>query len=1063
MFRLKLFAVVLCILSFSGISAEIYGNMIGGEPSESWEDGGQDFFVMFNSNIDNSVTLFGEDADNPQGDTCVDSSVFTLTDFHIPNDAIIEKAYIVWMGAVDPSKIGSPTDNTVTFKFQQAGDDPITNEQEITGADDGAGNGKLLTDAVSFEYEGMKFTDDVEVGCTETASGSIENDQDLGYFTYRVDITDFFKKIEEDNATAEKVEEGMFYGDYTFSGLDCTEHDNYRCKTTMVSAWSVFFVYKSKNIRAKKIYLYNGLAFVQGDKSVAEVSGFELPKYPVVRLTTMIAEGDPKLVEAFLPPEGIFLQGEGATSLFKLYNDCNPMQGTYVEVFNSVSSVVNWDPEAEETNQIQCVSGPEDATVNFGIDVDTFLLNSEENINLQEHLKKGNTSMEITLSVNQDAIFTNFMVISVDNKGSNFDIPIEASDTSKSKWNFPLDREKHFCACPSNDEGKISDYYCEKQTGFREFYYMVKIQNWGDEDADNVVVSDNLDELLDYVPGTTEFATHLVPGSKPEDDKYDDWEEITDKDGGVFPLSGDGYKISSKMRNCDQDNWTCADTIMVRYKVKPKSGTSKNYVFQNIAYIQDKISDEPYKSNRSYPLKLSPTTCIVDTQCSTPTQLMCGGEKKDEDECGEDLPPCPSGYMCNEEGECVDDKDLTCLNSTAEFELGKNSPISEGSEIIIPKDNGQQPLIVGQFTVQVTNCEKEKFFNIDAVTVNLTKGDNYFKFTDLELIHDISGNGVVDAEDKVISTGSLTDGRYVKFFIPKDEETSMSVKKFPGSTLNYFLVRTKVDYTQEDIKSSTTFNFYLESASSIEISDLGTALVQPGDLEFASYMLEPTGDFFVITIGPNDPPVPPLDQMNDDIPILQLRTKALTKENSISSLKIKIPSAGGFVKFGEKTGISAISLYIDSNKDGTGNVKVAEITEFDTISTTVTFKDFLQPISYLSGEEKYLVVHAEFNMVATPEGEDPLSAKIEIPNAGIVLSDRDVNAVQLPIRSKEFAYECKPGDENCEIEPEPEPDGCSCSVVSVGSKDSVAIGVLIMMLLAVIFRSFFSFGKKSNI
>ena len=66
------------------------GNMIGGEPAKSWEDGGQDFFVMFNSNIDNKIKLAGEDTDNPQGDTCVDSSSFTLNKFHIPDDAIIE-------------------------------------------------------------------------------------------------------------------------------------------------------------------------------------------------------------------------------------------------------------------------------------------------------------------------------------------------------------------------------------------------------------------------------------------------------------------------------------------------------------------------------------------------------------------------------------------------------------------------------------------------------------------------------------------------------------------------------------------------------------------------------------------------------------------------------------------------------------------------------------------------------------------------------------------------------------------------------------------------------------
>ena len=81
--------------------------------------------------------------------------------------------------------------------------------------------------------------------------------------------------------------------------------------------------------------------------------------------------------------------------------------------------------------------------------------------------------MDITLSVNQDAIFTNFLILSVDNKGSNFDIPIEAADTSKSKLNFPHDREKHFCACPSNDDGKVEDYYCETVNSSREFYYFI--------------------------------------------------------------------------------------------------------------------------------------------------------------------------------------------------------------------------------------------------------------------------------------------------------------------------------------------------------------------------------------------------------------------------------------------------------------------------------------------------------------------------------------------------------------------------------------------------------------
>ncbi|HRZ80394.1 MAG TPA: hypothetical protein P5044_10325, partial [bacterium] len=529
-------------LSVSSLSAEIYGKMIGGEPYASWEDGGQDFFVMFNSNIDNQITMLDDDPENPQGDTCVTESVFTLTDFHIPEDAIIEKAYLVWMGAVDPSKLDQPTDNSVKLKFTQSTENPVTYEQVITVGE----TGKLLSEGdedteKTFEFESITFTDDVTIGCSESSIGSTLADQNLGYFTYRADITDFFTSVMEANAAAEKSEEKMFYGDYTFSDLECTESDHYRCKTTMVSAWSVFFVYRSKNIRPKKIYFYNGLAFVQGDKSIAQVSGFELPKFPVVRLTSMIAEGDPKLVEPSLPPEGIFLQGEGASSKFRLYNDCNLLMGTYVEIFNSISSIVNWNPDAATEDKIKCVSGPDDATMNFGIDVDTFLLDSETNINLQEHLKKGNTAMDISLSVNQDAIFTNFMVLSVDNKGSNFDIPPEASDTTKSKLNFPLDREKHFCACGSDDDGKEPDYYCETVSSSREFYYFIKVQDWGDEDAEDVVVTDELDKQLEYIAGSTEMATQY----DSETDTYVDWTVIPDKNGGVFPLSGTGYKVSS--------------------------------------------------------------------------------------------------------------------------------------------------------------------------------------------------------------------------------------------------------------------------------------------------------------------------------------------------------------------------------------------------------------------------------------------------------------------------------------------------------------------------------------
>ncbi|HQO93183.1 MAG TPA: hypothetical protein PLX56_12725, partial [bacterium] len=248
-------------------------------------------------------------------------------------------------------------------------------------------------------------------------------------------------------------------------------------------------------------------------------------------------------------------------------------------------------------------------------DVDTFLLDSETYINLQEHLKKGNKSMDITLSVNQDAIFTNFMVLSVDNKGSNFDIPPEAADTTKSKLNFPVDREKHFCACPSFDGGETPDYICEG----REFYFFIKVQNWGDDTSGEVFVSDDIDVNLDYIPGSTEMASVYDDST----DSFIDWQSIPDNEDGSFPLSGDGYKVKDKMSICSKSSWDCTDTVLIRFKVKPKTIDIKTPKIENIAYIKDSKGGAVYKTNRSYPLYLRPTSCISD--CLSPSPELCGG------------------------------------------------------------------------------------------------------------------------------------------------------------------------------------------------------------------------------------------------------------------------------------------------------------------------------------------------------------------------------------------------------------------------------------------------------
>ncbi len=1073
LFVLVFFTVFpLMIFAESGI---IEGKMPGGTPAMKWEDGGNDYFVMFNSLVDNKIKLYGEDETlNPQGDTCVSESSYSLTEKIVPDDAIIVKAYLVWMGAVDPSKFDQPTDNSVHLKFVSSADietpdtdsvsdadtfvdaDSSVNDSDATEtpdvdtpgmvafatpytyeADETVGTvGKKIGAPSSVEFESIKFNTDVQTGCSETSVGS-SSKADKAYFTYRKDITDFFTKIQEDGAKAGLNTGQALYGKYTLSGLDCTNNDIYKCDTTMVSQWTIFVVYQSQKIKtSKKIYVYPGLAYVQGKVSTANVSGFELPKNPILRLTTMIAEGDPGLFNPTMPKEGIFLQGEGATSQYALKNKCNPPVKTYYEVYNSVSSVIGWDPDVPADQRIECKDGVHDPEMNYGIDVDTFLLNSEEDINLQEHLHRGNTSMKIKLSVNKDAIFTNFMILSIDTKAPSYDIP---ETSTQMPW--PYDREKHYCMCKPKNSDK--DYFC----GERPFYYLIKVENWGDNVAENVVVVDNLPDKLTYIPGTTEMATAF----DAKKGYFVNWQKIPDKSGGAFPLSGEGYKVADKLDTCDQKTNTCSDVRLLRFKVKTKNHPSKNEVIYNTAIIKDSTGGDGYKTNKSYPLILANGDCEPIETCTEPKikdNPACGGWDSDN-ECNTDS-DCPNFFKCKETDggkQCVEDSSKLCTGSKITVEEGKNSPAKgDNSSVIIPKDNDDLPLTVAQFTLMSgDNCPETNAFSFDSVTFNLDRGgDKKIHLSDFKLIYDENGNGKVDAGEKVVATSSKVESENVKFILDKKN------RFFSGKKLHYFLMQAKVDYAGTTVPDSTTFQFSLYSSSSVIVHDAGkgasAATVDLNEISFATFMLEPDGDYFIVTRGPNDPPVPSIDKMNDFIPVLQIKTKSMNAVNAISSIKFRVPDT--YAKFGE--GIKKIAIYLDSNNNGIADpneMEVASVSDFDK-GTSVVLSGLDSKISYTPKSIRYLIVYCKFDLA------DKEKAKIEIPQSGgVVLQDSQKYIKNLPLRSKEFKYECLPGEE-CNSRKSND-SGCGCSVVDNSSKTpwGSIFSLILIALVALIFKS----------
>jgi len=89
----------------STVAVDKEGNLL------RWENGIYDYFVMFKS-----LLAYEEK------ETCLDSSTFRLTEKHVPKDAMVKAAYLVWTGAVDPDKIDEPTDYSVKIAFSNPGD-----------------------------------------------------------------------------------------------------------------------------------------------------------------------------------------------------------------------------------------------------------------------------------------------------------------------------------------------------------------------------------------------------------------------------------------------------------------------------------------------------------------------------------------------------------------------------------------------------------------------------------------------------------------------------------------------------------------------------------------------------------------------------------------------------------------------------------------------------------------------------------------------------------------------------------------------------------------------------
>ena len=985
-------AAIFTVFYFTLTGASLSGDNIGPAVSQhngkelKWEEGSRDYFTLFRTLLSRSATGNPNESDtNPQADGCLLSSTKSIVEGNLPDDAVVTDAFLIWTNAHTPDNPSAssnqqynlPTDNTVTLKFDNGAG--ITLQSEIA-----ASQAYTIGSSTGFEFESAIYEMDL-------------HGYRMGVYTYRVEITDFFNEILQKGRESGEVNDGRTYkGDYTVEGLDCYNGDPFYKTTMMISNWAVVFVYTSSKIKPKKIYFYNGLNFYRDTQSNLFVSGFELPEDPSVRVSLLTVEGDPGLYNSLFQPEGLLFRANDSQQFLSLWNICNPMQTDYTEVYNSISSYYNWDSSDDALPY--CIGGQggntgiaDIATIDWAIDFDTFLINETT---YPGYLTIGDEDFEFMVSANQDTIFSNLMVVSVDTKSPKFDIPESASTDV-----VPYGREKHSCSCSTSE-----DLICQDT---RPFYYFIRVQNWGEDTAKNVTVQDTLPAQVSYVPGTTEMASKF-----DENGNGTNWTYIPDGENDGFPLK-DPFEVAAEMFPCDKVSDICEDTILLRFMVKPGENLQKHEVITNSAVISDS-SGGLYRTNSDVPYRIRiDQNCPSVQECSQPERSSCGGDKSDG-------------------GEEDNNNDDLSTDVAVTFEKGGNSPESD-EEIIVASP--VEDLVMGQISFKgVSEGKDGKKFKFRSLMTKVNTGDQNVNLSNFNLILDKDGNGAIDEEEKSISSGSLDSG-YITFLVNPSDQL------FDVNTVHYLIISAKADYAEDDIPVNATFSVGIEDGNAMTVLDKGEATVSGEKIEFQSFMLEPTSGFFIVTKGMKDPAVPEPEKINSNISIIQLRLKAVDGANEVNEIKVKTSGADS-VSFGK--GIRSLSLYLDSDNDGEvhtslGDELIAEVSDFASQMST-EFKNI--SIKFNDGEEKHLLINADLNL-------DPSqSAKITIPNAGVKLKT-EKSIYKLPISSKIFLNDCDPMDPNCSAETDDEP-GCSITQISENYDGFLLIfGFIVLFLLLI--------------
>ncbi len=823
----------------------------------------------------------------------------------------------------------------------------------------------------------------------------------VAVYTYRVEITAFFGEILAAGRAAKKMDGEAYLGVYEVSRdvNACTNHFYYKCPSTMVSNWAIFFVYLSEEVSPKKIYFYHGLAAASHTSTGTEepyydpyfwVSGFQFPYDPTVKLSIMVSEGDPAIqlkndkdnpTDPIKHAENIYIMGPEANDPYSLHDICNEAKPetagyyAYTEIYNSNSSVIDFLGE-----NITCRTGGKGTGIYYGVDVDTFLLSGEKDAALKEHLIFGQESLGVEMSVNQDMIFTNFIALSVDTKSAD--------------WNIP-GREKDLCTC-----SPVKDRVCID----RPFYYTIQIDNIGQNAAKNVTFKDELPATVKYYSGTTQIF------------KNGKWEKVEDADGGKFPYTTEKL-VAAEVKPDDEPIW-------IRFKVGPTGETfPKAEVIDNIGYINSENQAKLYGTNSGKKLTIRmDLSCPSTNECKEPDLANCGpqdGEVTDDEPTDNDS---ISGELT---------KDIQLI-----VKKGSNSPV----DTII--ESPAKDLVISQIAVSAKDvaANKDKYYKFSDLKIQYRNinSDNSLSVSNYRLISDANGNGKVDAGENVLATEKLADaGSFVSFVL--EGMPKFKISESP----NNFIIVADIAYAGK-VEKIVSFDTRLVNAANIVFKDSGTPVVTldpTSGIDFATFKLE-KDNVFIFTNGVNIESKAGKEAAASTLmPVMHIRVKDKTGKTgqAINSISVNILDDETKTYFGD--GVISVGLY-KSNESG----EVLDVITEGVVASNqkADFTGLNEKIA--PNTNTYFIVQAKLLLSSTQTAQFAI-------NEGDVILAVSTNIEGLPVESNIYG----PGEGVSASST----SGCGCSVVSSSNQNDIA-GIILLAIIAVFAFFRLGFGRAEK-